>query len=463
MAFIVAPRVARVGGFARVGLVGFLGCLAGCGGGHGGGSTPVTYTISGTLTGLAPGEQVTFTNNGADSLLVASDGTFTFKVAMAQSGGYSVSVSAQPPGQTCTVTGATGIANTNVTVDVACVDLPQFAYVANEGDNTISQYRISSSGTLAPMGPPTVAAGQAPQSVTIDHVHHSLYATNLKDNTVSQYAIQPNGALTPLNPATVATGAGPWALAVEGNFAIVVNSTDMTLSVFMINTDGSLGTLALAPAATGTEPWNVTVTPNGKFAYVSEHTTASAAQYSINSATGAIVPLSPVSVPTGAYPAGIAVGATSAYAYVANVGATVGVNGTVTQYSIGADGKLTSLPQASVPAGSQPVYVAIDPSNKYAYAANYTFPDGMGTVSQYTVGANGTLTPMAPATVNVGTAAVSHPYWIAFDPFGRYAYVVDNANNNVTQYAIGAGGLLAPLSPQTAAAGVAPFAIATTY
>src|SRR5580704_11101076 len=85
MAFIVAPRVARVGGFARVGLVGFLGCLAGCGGGHGGGSTPVTYTISGTLTGLAPGEQVTFTNNGADSLLVASDGTFTFKVAMAQS------------------------------------------------------------------------------------------------------------------------------------------------------------------------------------------------------------------------------------------------------------------------------------------------------------------------------------------------------------------------------------------
>ncbi len=35
--------------------------------------------------------------------------------------------------------------------------LNHFAYVANAKDNTVSQYRITSSGNLTPLNPPTVA------------------------------------------------------------------------------------------------------------------------------------------------------------------------------------------------------------------------------------------------------------------------------------------------------------------
>jgi 6-phosphogluconolactonase (cycloisomerase 2 family) len=50
----------------------------------------------------------------------------------------------------------------------------------------------------------------------------------------------------------------------------------------------------------------------------------------------------------------------------------------------------------------------------------------------------GQLTPLAPATVVAGTG----PGWIAFDPFGKYAYVVNLGNGTlpgtVSEYAIGA-------------------------
>jgi 6-phosphogluconolactonase (cycloisomerase 2 family) len=48
-----------------------------------------------------------------------------------------------------------------------------------------------------------------------------------------------------------------------------------------------------------------------------------------------------------------------------------------------------------VAAGTSPFSVAVDPSGRYAYVANLNSAN----VSQYTIGANGALTPMATATV----------------------------------------------------------------
>jgi len=50
-----------------------------------------------------------------------------------------------------------------------------------------------------------------------------------------------------------------------------------------------------------------------------------------------------------------------------------------------------------------PTSIAVDPSGKYAYVGNGGVTN---VVSQYTIGANGTLAPMNPATVATGISPV---------------------------------------------------------
>ena len=442
--------------------------MAGCGGGGGGGNFAANYTVGGSVSGLASGESVTLTNNGTDNLTVSSNTTFVFAASIPQNSSYSVSVTTQPAGQSCVVSGGSGsMVMANVTgIAVVCTNQAQFAYVVNNGDNTLSQYAIDDTGLLAPLTVATVATGHSPQSVTVDPSHRYVYVTNLADNTVSQYVIQQNGTLAPNTPATVATGQGPWALAVSpsGNWVYVVNSIDNTISQFSVSASGALMASANAAVATGLEPWNITLSRDGKYAYVSNHgnnTTAgnTLSQYSIGAGDGALTPLTPPIISTaGNYPGGVAVDGNSAYAYVANISLD-----SVSQYAIGADGTLTKLSPATVNTGTEPVYLAIDPSNQYAYVANYTLdknPTAAGTVSQYTLGTTGQLTPMAVPIVTAGTG----PGWIAFDAFGLYAYVVNLGNGTtpgtVSEYSIGSDGSLTLIG--TVTAGRSAFMIATT-
>jgi 6-phosphogluconolactonase len=444
--------------------------LTACGGGSSGNSTtppPQTYSIGGSVSGLAGGESVTLAN-GTDTLSVGGNTTFVFPTKVDQNGSYAVTVKTQPAAQKCVVSAGSGAGlMANVTaVAVACTDTPQYAYVVNNGDNTVSQYAINASGALAPLSVATVATGNLPQSVTVDPSRKYVYVTNLADNTISQYVIQSDGTLAPNTPATVPTGNGPWALAVDpsGTWAYVVNSADDTITQFSVNASGALVAAPIAPVVTGAEPWNITLSPDGKYAYVANHGNGAPpgmtiSQYSVDADTGAIVPLNPATVPTAfPYPGGIAVDPTSSYAYLANIDGN-----TVSEFGIGAEGTLSSLSPASVATGTEPVFLAFDPTGKYAYAANYTVDvsSAAGTVSQYAVGTAGQLTPLAPAMVQAGTG----PGWIAFDPFGKYAFVVNLGNGTtpgtVSEYSIGGDGALTLIGTQTA--GLGSFMIATTY
>jgi hypothetical protein len=149
--------------------------LAACGGGGGSSPMPQSYTIGGAVSGLAAGESVTLADNGSDTLSVSGNTTFVFPTKIGQNGSYTVTVTAQPAAQNCAVSAGSGSGLTvNVTtVAVTCTNLPQYAYVVNNGDNTISQYVIQSDGTLP--------------------------------GTVSEYAIGTDGALTLIGTVT----AGP--------------------------------------------------------------------------------------------------------------------------------------------------------------------------------------------------------------------------------------------------------------
>lgn len=67
-----------------------------------------TYTIGGSVTGLAAGLQLVLQDNGADALNINVNGRFTFATPVAFDGSYAVTVATQPAGMTCTVSNLSG-------------------------------------------------------------------------------------------------------------------------------------------------------------------------------------------------------------------------------------------------------------------------------------------------------------------------------------------------------------------
>jgi 6-phosphogluconolactonase (cycloisomerase 2 family) len=98
--------------------------------------------------------------------------------------------------------------------------------------------------------------------------------------------------------------------------------------------------------------------------------------------------------------------------------------------------------------------VAVDPSGKFAYVANFTSHD----VWAYTINAlTGALT-----SVGAPVAAGNAPHSIGVDPSGRFAYVANNGSNDVSAFSIDAvTGVLTSIGAP-AAAGTGPRFITTT-
>jgi 6-phosphogluconolactonase (cycloisomerase 2 family) len=147
--------------------------------------------------------------------------------------------------------------------------------------------------------------------------------------------------------------------------------------------------------------------------------------------------------------------APSAYAYVASAGASPSSAGAIYEYGIISDSSVAPLPQSSISAGIYPAAVVI--GQGHVYVVNV----GDGTISQYNVASDGTLTPMNPATV---TNSGMHTFGVApaaatIDPTGSFLYVTNAADNTLSQFSIGSDGHLTPLTPSTVATGVDPVSI----
>jgi DNA-binding beta-propeller fold protein YncE len=121
-------------------------------------------------------------------------------------------------------------------------------------------------------------------------------------------------------------------------------------------------------------------------------------------------------------------------AFVADYGSN-----TMAQYTFSTGNSLT--PNGSAPAGSVPWNQAITPNGKYLYVANFYGAD----ISQYSISASGTLTPLTPATVASG----NDPYQIAVSPDGRNVYVANFSSGSVDVYDIASDGTLTLAQTET--------------
>jgi 6-phosphogluconolactonase len=289
--------------------------------------------------------------------------------------------------------------------------------------------------------------------------------------SVSQFAIGADGSLTPLITPTIAAGSGPNGIAANpaAPFVYVVNYYSFDVYEYSIGVGGSLTALGIVPAAPNGNAASIALNPAGTYAYVANYTESgglgSVSQYSVGTVTpGALVPLSPATVQTGSQPNGIVVDPSGRFAYVVNSDINAS---SISQYTIGANGLLTPMSPPTVPTGTEPWSITIDAAGRNAYVPNRNNKLPPGTVWHYTIDqTTGALTlavPVAPATnpTTAGTGATS----LAIDPSGGFAYVTNRDSglpSTVSQFSIAANGDLTPLTPPTATAGVEPAAIITS-
>lgn len=138
--------------------------------------TPNYYSVGGSVSGLLSGNSVVLQDNGGNSTTVSGNHAFTFSTQLASGSGYSVTVSTQPPGQNCSVTGGSGtVVSANVTgVTINCTDNDYNVQATVGGllsgnsivlqDNGGDTLTVSASGTYNFATP--VASG-SPYDVTI--------------------------------------------------------------------------------------------------------------------------------------------------------------------------------------------------------------------------------------------------------------------------------------------------------
>jgi 6-phosphogluconolactonase (cycloisomerase 2 family) len=333
----------------------------------------------------------------------------------------------------------------------ASTAIPRFAYVANEGDHTVSVYSVdAATGLLRHRG--YARAGAAPRAVAVDGAGKFVYVANNASNDVSAYSVDAaTGALTPVAGSPFAAGDGPQAIVVDGagRFVYVTSSNPYagtsSVSAYTVAASGALTPVAGGPFVAGAYPYGVTLAPNGRFAYVADGGNGVSA-YTVNATTGALVPVvgSPFAAGNGSY--FVTVDPTSRFAYVANGG-----GGTISVFAIdAATGALTLAGNATATDGLRIITVA--PSGRFLYVAN----ENAGQVAAFAVDAT---TGALSAVPGSPFAAGSNTYSVVVDPSGTFAYATNRRSGTVSIFRIdpttGALSALPPVAARSGAVGMA--------
>jgi 6-phosphogluconolactonase len=259
---------------------------------------------------------------------------------------------------------------------------------------------------------------------------------------------------------TLAIGLVCLAAPLRAQFVYVANLTSNNVSAYRIGTNGALTPVPESPFAAGAQPRSVAVDPTARFVYVANAGSSpsiyngSVSAYSIG-ANGALTPVPGSPFAAGTWSASVAVDPTGKFVYVANTG-LYPIKGSVSGYSIGANGALTPVPGSPFTARDSPSSVAVDPTANFVYVANYN-DSNVPNISGYSIGANGTLTPAPGSPYTAGSSPIS----VTVDPTGKFAYVANAVGNNISAFSIGANGALHRVVPGSPfAAPIQPVSVA---
>jgi 6-phosphogluconolactonase len=270
----------------------------------------------------------------------------------------------------------------------------KFIYVVNKGSNSITQYSITSTGTLNTIAV-DISTGTLPVSIAVDASQKFVAVANQTSGNLSIYSISPSGALAPFSTSPMLTGNNPVAVAIRGNNVYAVGPN----SIAVIAVDPVNFTLTPAtgsPFAAG-NVGALTAASAGRQLYALDSTRNDVQEYTLDITTG--IPTIGASIAAGSNPTAVLQVLSGRFLYVANK-----ASNNVSGYSIDPNtGELTAVAGSPFTAGTGPASLAFDSTNNLLLVGNNTSAD----LSVYTVNTTtGVLTAVGTAT-NLGGAVNS--------------------------------------------------------
>jgi 6-phosphogluconolactonase len=318
---------------------------------------------------------------------------------------------------------------------------PQFAYVLNSGDNTVSMLSLGSAGQLTPLAIQTIPTGNNPRSMVIDRTHNAIFVANLSDDSISQFSIGSDGELRAI-AAPIATEMAPNTLVTspDNRFVYSMNMGASTIGQYSVGASGELSLAAVIPH--DDYPMSMVFSPSGHYAYVVNAMASEISQFAV-ALDGSLSPLSPARVASAGCPSG-PLGAKktsdgSEVIYVLSCATSE-----IEVYAIGTGGTLTS--QQVIQTGLLPTGMDVTGSN--IYVTNL----GDSTVSMYSIQADGSLQALAQPSVVAGVM----PETLTLDSEGKFAYVLDSSVDKILQFSIAFDGQLVPTSAAPVSSGSFP-------
>jgi 6-phosphogluconolactonase len=112
-------------------------------------------------------------------------------------------------------------------------------------------------------------------------------------------------------------------------------------------------------------------------------------------------------------------------------------NSSISSYTLNADGTITAITQSLRTLGDGNCWNVITPNGKWVYVDN----SATGSVSGFSVGSNGTLTPIAGTILGIDpSGAINLDMAVSGD--GKYLYTINSGEGSVSIYSINAAGTL---------------------
>lgn len=369
-------------------------------------------------------------------------------------------------GASCTVTATDSVANnpTGTAALSITAAVARFAYIANDTGGTISAYAANAAGgALTFLAKYPTTAG--PLQVIVHPSGNYLYVIDSASD-VQLFDINPvTGTVTAAkdahnNPLVYPAGAGnatdKGVIDPTGSFLYVVNGTDNAVYGFTISqTDGSLTAVAGTKFAVGAAPSDVLIDHTGTYLYVINSGDADISGFTITPLTGVLVannaatpPYTPTSLNAPNYGT---IDPTNTYLYV-----PTGDNN-VSSFQITSNGQLSTPGTVSPVTGADSLTnIVIDPSDKYIYVVdNGISPSN---IYAFQVGTGGAFGSPIGGTPPTAVPAGSASFGMTIDPTSTLLAVDNQFSDTISLFSIGSNGALTPLVP--ASTGAAPLFLA---
>jgi 6-phosphogluconolactonase (cycloisomerase 2 family) len=266
--------------------------------------------------------------------------------------------------------------------------------VANTNERgSVSVFSAETAGPLTPASGSPFRTGRGPASVAFSDDNKWLATADngSQNGQVSVFRVGSGGALTPVKDSPFPTGkyTRPVSVAFEpehDDLLATANSGGNSVSVFEVMGAGRLRQVDGSPFRAGREPASVAFHPNGKLLAAANRQADSVSVFAVRSG-GALKQVSQSPFPTGLRPRSVAFSQDGNLLATANSGAVrhgdncsheeeeldqcpreVSRPGTVSVFSVGADGDLTELSDSPLRTGGRPQSVAFSRTGQLAIA-----------------------------------------------------------------------------------------------